>query len=802
MKRREFLQGGVASVVGARRAFASGSSVGSAIHVSPNGRDTDRGTSAAPMRTVSLALQRLLDHSSAGALSLTLHPGTYHLDRTLHVHAEDLRGRSLLISSLNSQPAALSGGRRLSVSWQRHRDSIWQTPVPSGTATDQLFVNGERQVLARYPNFNPSARYLNGSTSLQDIERRSKHWKQSDGAYLHALQRSHWGSLHSRVTGRSLDGKLTLEGGWQIDRDQPIDPEVVFVENVAEELDAAGEWYLDEPNATLHLWPHAGVDLRTAVIEIASLETVLCLEGSQHLPLRDVTVRCLSFNHTLRTFMKTREPLLRSDWRIYRSGAVLMRRTENCTIERCDFDQPGGNALFLDGHNRRAQLSGLHIRHAGASGICIMGRPDSVRTPSQTYADTARLSDIDLTPGPLGADFPDRCRIEDCLIEESGRFEKQSAGIALAMARRVTIRHCSIYGVPRAGINIGDGTWGGHTVEGCDVFDTVLETSDHGAFNSWGRDRWWKLQGIDPDHLLGTSQGGLPLLDTVEPITIQQSRWACTHGWDIDLDDGSTNYIIRQNLCLNGGIKLREGFLRRCENNITVNNTVHPHVWPLNSGDILQANIFFVPYRPVRVRQWGSVVDNNLLHHPGATAAPATDLQSVSRKDIHSLTADAQFLDPRHGNFNVKSTSPALTLGFHNFDQAHFGVTSPRLRVIARHPDTAALLEIAPSTLATKLAHGEHQWLGAQVRDLVGIADVSSLGAPGEVGALIAFLAPHSRAAAAGLLQNDLLLRWNDQPIQNTDALLILTDHASHESNVQLTILRQQKTMQLQVALP
>ena len=66
----------------------------------------------------------------------------------------------------------------------------------------------------------------------------------------------------------------------------------------------------------------------------------------------------------------------------------------------------------------------------------------------------------------------------------------------------------------------------------------------------------------------------LPTLDCVEPITIRNNRWRCDHGWDIDLDDGSSNYHIYNNLCLNGGIKNREGYGRVVENNILVNNIV------------------------------------------------------------------------------------------------------------------------------------------------------------------------------------------------------------------------------------
>jgi len=111
------------------------------------------------------------------------------------------------------------------------------------------------------------------------------------------------------------------------------------------------------------------------------------------------------------------------------------------------------------------------------------------------------------------------------------------------------------------GINISEGTFGGHLIEGCDVFDTVRETGDHGSFNSWGRDRFWGLKDV-PDGKLPD----LALLDAVETTVIRNSRWRCDHGWDVDLDDGSSNYLIENNLFLNGGLKLREGFHRTVRN--------------------------------------------------------------------------------------------------------------------------------------------------------------------------------------------------------------------------------------------
>lgn len=133
-------------------------------------------------------------------------------------------------------------------------------------------------------------------------------------------------------------------------------------------------------------------------------------------------------------------------------------------------------------------------------------------------------------------------------------------------------------------------------IEWNDVFDTVLETSDHGSFNSWGRDRYWELEDVDFNMLNpptnGSARSELPILDAVKPTVIRNNRWRCDHGWDIDLDDGSSNYHIVNNLCLSGGIKLREGFYRVCENNIIVNNSFHPHVWYKGSQDVFREQYY------------------------------------------------------------------------------------------------------------------------------------------------------------------------------------------------------------------
>jgi hypothetical protein len=100
------------------------------------------------------------------------------------------------------------------------------------------------------------------------------------------------------------------------------------------------------------------------------------------------------------------------------------------------------------------------------------------------------------------------------------------------------------------------------------------------AHNAWGRDRFWTVKpAMLNDDAFWEKNRELPFLDTTRPIVLRNNRWRCDHGWDIDLDDGASNYELRNNLCLNGGIKNREGFGRVVDNNVITASGFHPHVW-------------------------------------------------------------------------------------------------------------------------------------------------------------------------------------------------------------------------------
>ena len=606
---------------------------------------------------------KALSHLTGDLREVTLSAGRYYLTEPLifenrnrlSIHAED--------------DAVIIGGYPAQTAWEQISENIYRAPLTSPDRVDGLVVGGVSYHMARYPHADESAGILQGTRAdCLAFAKRSAH---PAGGYLHALHCHMWGGVHYEITGVEADGSLALRGGWQNNRPMGMHEEYRFIENILEALGAPGEFFHDADAGALYV---CSEHMPPSDIEVITNPYLLHFEHCD-----DIELKGLHFEHSARTFMAPYEPLLRSDWCIHRAGAVFFDGGSGARVHSCTFSNIGSNALFFSGSASASQVISCHFSHLHASAICFVGRPESVRSP-QYDVDLPHSATIDDIHGlgPKENCYVRDCVVDDCLIHDIGKTEKQVAGIEISMAARITVRHVTVYNCPRAAFNIGDGTFGGHVIEYCDAFNTVLETGDHGGFNGWGRDRYWRQDDMNTEALKT-----LALRDAVQPNYIRNNRFRCDHGWDIDLDDGCSNYIIDGNLCLNGGIKLREGFERTVRNNICVSNTVHVHVWYASSGDIIENNILFKPYDPIGMPDvWGKRVDGNILHEKGANrTCPSQALQAASGQDRHSVLLDARFACMEKGDVRVLNDE-ARMIGFKQPPTA-YGVVSSALRARA-----------------------------------------------------------------------------------------------------------------------
>lgn len=757
--------------------------------ISTEGKDMNLGSIEAPFASLEKALEEARKES--GEVTLFLREGTYRLQKTVVLTKTDgNRNKALNIRSYPGEKVVISGGQKLDLDWKPYKKGIMCAKIEGQVQMDMLLVNGEIRHMARYPNYDEQAIRFNGTSAEATAPSRVKQWKHPETGYLHAMHRSDWGDFYYRITGKDDKNQLALEGGWQNNRQSGLHPDNRMVENIFEELDAPGEWFFDTEESVLYYYPIEGENMEKAVVETPQLKHLFEIRGTEADPVMNIRLDGLQLTQTMRTFMERYEPLLRSDWTIYRGAAVFMEGTERCSLSDCDLYNLGGNAVFFSKYNRNAEVSGSHFTNIGASAICFVGDPQCVRSPSFEYSLFVPFDLLDREKGPKGNNYPSNCVVKDNLIHKIGLFEKQITGIELSMSQSIIISHNSIYDTPRAGINVSEGTWGGHIIEYNDIFDTVKETGDHGSFNSWGRDRFWH-----PDYKtmeeMTTNHPELVLLDAVKTTTIRHNRFRCDRGWDIDLDDGSSNYHIYNNLCLNGGIKLREGFYRIVENNIIINNSFHPHVWFLQSGDVFSRNIVMSAYKPIQVRKWGLMVDYNIF-----TDSIALQAAHKNGTDKNSWVSDVLFANPSVGDFTLSDNSEAIVNGgFHNFPMDEFGVQSLRLKSISRQPEMPVPI-ISYGGVRAQI----ERWQGVELKNLTTLGERSATGMDSERGVYVLSVDPLESMHTL-LKTNDVILKVNNRQTNTSKEFFEALKDSKPGDKITLVVFRFQKEISLSVEL-
>ncbi|WP_079414632.1 right-handed parallel beta-helix repeat-containing protein [Paenibacillus ferrarius] len=690
------------------------------FYISPAGDDANPGTEQLPFATFQQAQRaarnyRVTNGMKDQVVQVVVRGGTYYLHETLTLTEED---SFTSFSTYSEEHAIVSGGRKLNVAWRPYRDGIFVAEVPEILKEQlqftQLFVNGKRQIRARYPKYDPSIPGVSGYTYPADCKLQwphremkfdpqkftDKRWSKPEEAELHIFGKNYWGNLQWKIKAIEWENHTIAfgKGGFQInDVMQGEDATGIdqhsrfFIENVFEELDSPGEWYADFQNGLLYYYPLPELNLEDAIFEVPQLQRLIEIRGTQETPVVNIGFNGFHFTHTTTTYLEKYEAPSLGDWSIHRGGAVYMEGAEKCSIEFCRFDAVGGNAIFISDFNRDHRIYGCLITDAGESAICLVGSKH-------------------LTMGSQHA-YPANVLVANNEINNIGYYGKQTAGVFISVGRNHTIAHNHIHHIPRAAICINDGTWGGHVIEYNDIHNTVQETGDHGPFNSWGRDRFWCLE---QSHGPASHCAGDVKKDAREVVTIRNNRFVDNSGWGIDLDDGSSHYHIHHNVCIGISIKLREGDYRLVENNIFYHPANPPgiHIGYEHNHDRFLRNIIVAHSNadnpevdinfekgesrgklyefigPPLESRWVEELDYNIffndLGYFKATVhfrplGSRTEHYSIDEWkslgwDRHSVFADPLFTDPEQGDFSLKEGSPALKLGFSEIDLSKVGL--------------------------------------------------------------------------------------------------------------------------------
>lgn len=775
------------------------------IQVATTGDDAASGASGSPVATLQRA-QELVRAALPGAdapITVEIAPGDYYLSQPLALTNQDSGTAQAPVTWKGTGAGVrISGGRALTSAWTPSAGdpSIMVTSVPDGIDFDELFVGGERQIMARYPNFDESAPRLDGSTSLATLNTRSAGWSKPATGYVRGMHCHDWGSVSFTITGRTNDA-LDLKYIGDNNRPQdcnvtrPVNTGVVMVENIKEELDTAGEWFLDQDAHQLFYKPAAGVDLSTVKVETGELEQLVTVQGASAAdPVAHVTFDNLDFQRTHRTMFgdgNTFEGISRGDWSVVRKGAIFLQNAKDVTVTNSSFTDLGSNGIFMSGFNDGNKVLNSRFRNSGGTDVHVVGLPDAVRNYAGNYFTTPAIDD--LGTGPKSENYPRNILIQGNDMANNGHYEKQTSSVNIGTALDVTVKGNSLSDSPRACLNFSDTTWGGHVVQDNDIFDCVKGSGDNGSINAWGRSRFWKtgasatafaslasgvtFMGNTGGVLTAVQAREMAKLDTIRPIKIDHNRFWHDGDWAIDLDDGSSQFELTNNLILKGGIKLRDGFDRTVRNNLLLNGSTFEQVSYMPGGDVIENNVTYggtpwknccqpdyaaAKYQVAKNLYWNagkpvivSQGSNQQLSADGSTINTATGWYAAGY-DRDSVVADPKFAHADaidQYDFTLAADSPALALGYENFPMTFGapGAALPPKAVLGATEDP----EVAPRNLVTE------KWLGADLTQIATKAEQSAYAIADFKGVKLSVVPATSDAGKAGLQANDLVRTIN-----------------------------------------
>ncbi len=485
--------------------FAIGAAQSAEFFVSPKGRDewsgsrADPAASDGPFATIERAqraARRARVDEPGAAVRVTLRGGTYRVERTIEFGAAD-SGTSeapVMYSAAAGELVIFTGGREIrpeafqpvtdSVILQRLPDNArgrvlqadlrangianYGVPQPRGQGRPtvnpamELFCNNQPLPVARWPNRGMvkrgavidkggAPRYEDfsnrGGTFTFDYDRPSR-WTKAKDIWLSGYFARGYAPDTIEVKSIDLEKRtISLARPHRYGLETVGPTQEYFALNLLEEIDEAGEWYLDRDQGLLFLWPPQ--DFAAAKLAVSLLdEPLMALEGVSHLTLRGLT------------------------FEVSRGMGLYLERGEGNRIAGCTFRNLGTVAIAL-GQGIKVDPGGLilyHLQNGADRGEIVPYEPASRTLNSALYNDPAwnrhsgtrhqitgcNISNtgaggIILGGGDRKSLTPGDNSIVNCHLHHTGRLDGRAPAISIdGVGNRV--EHCLMHHIPLSAV--------------------------------------------------------------------------------------------------------------------------------------------------------------------------------------------------------------------------------------------------------------------------------------------------------------------------------------------------------------
>ncbi|CAH1225620.1 hypothetical protein PAECIP111891_05838 [Paenibacillus allorhizoplanae] len=412
-----------------------------AFYVATDGSDSNGGGIDEPFQTLEKARDavRQLKSTSGlpdGGVTVYLRGGTYNRTSSFQIEQQDsgTADSPITYKAYPNEKVSLSGGQSLDKSWftqvtnpailQRiisadARTKVLQVDLSSHGISDygvmsrhgyykandvsqvppmELYVAGEGMTLARWPNSGTvqmgdiiDAGPTRKDSDLQDrggtfsyTYDRPQYWTNADDIWLDGIFGYSWEWSYNKIASiDTLNKQITLRYGEMSGLFKNWYPDFHFAQNLLEEIDMPGEYYIDRTQGVLYFMPTASFEDEHPEITVTMLKTPMINSvGASYVTFEDLTLEN------------------------GRDSAVVIMGGDHVLLSHCEIRNFTNGGVQINTpsrwlYNDFATATGVnhgitnsHIHHIGGTAVTLNGGSRVTLEPGNNYVENSHIHDF------------------------------------------------------------------------------------------------------------------------------------------------------------------------------------------------------------------------------------------------------------------------------------------------------------------------------------------------------------------------------------------------------------------------
>ncbi len=417
-----------------------------------NGNDSNLGSLEKPFKTLTKARDfvRTVNTIMKGNITVFLRGGDYQLSESLVFGTNDggKNGFNIIYQAYNDEKPVITGGKQITGWKQVSGKNYWVADVPTNAGFASYFrniwVDGKRAVQARsgfmtfhamnYDDPNtPQVRdgFIVKSTDLKDYTNLSDMRIFQCGVFKH-VEIPPLSILPITSTEKAIVLKQSNFLDWTNTYTYES-PYTLRIINAFEELDEAGEFYLNKSTRKVYYYPRTGENLSTAKIIAPTIDGLLKLQGSATTTVSNIQFEGIRFEYGNLLRLEIKE-FGRSQADLYADytaieGQITLQYTDNIAFKKCRFEHFASTGIYLPDNNNNTLIEGNVFNDLTATAVLI-GKDMS---PSVSVNNNTTITNNVIRS--IGADF------------------YQASGIYANTSKNLTITYNDVADVAYFGIN-------------------------------------------------------------------------------------------------------------------------------------------------------------------------------------------------------------------------------------------------------------------------------------------------------------------------------------------------------------